>query len=208
MVYGGSSAVGAFAIKLARASNIHPIIAVAGKGSPFVETLIDRSRGDTIIDYRQGDEAVIQGIKDALGDQELKYAFDATSEGNTTSNIAKLLAPGGIITTVLDVDLGGRVDIRKTMVSSVHDPEPTPHGIGSHRGGDGSLGDPEFGAAFFPLLTRGLAHRWVTPHPYEVVPGGLEGLEAALKGLYDGKTSAFKYVLRIGETEGAGEDKP
>ena len=41
----------AYAIKLAQASNIHPIIAVAGRGQPFVEKLIDRSKGDAIVDY-------------------------------------------------------------------------------------------------------------------------------------------------------------
>ncbi len=35
LVYGGSSAVGAFAIKLAIASNLHPIIAVAGAGIQY-----------------------------------------------------------------------------------------------------------------------------------------------------------------------------
>jgi NADPH:quinone reductase-like Zn-dependent oxidoreductase len=33
IVYGASTAVGSFALKLARNSNIHPIIAIAGKGS-------------------------------------------------------------------------------------------------------------------------------------------------------------------------------
>jgi NADPH:quinone reductase-like Zn-dependent oxidoreductase len=36
VIYGASSAVGSFAIKLARNSNIHPIIAIAGKGSHYV----------------------------------------------------------------------------------------------------------------------------------------------------------------------------
>ena len=68
-VYGGFSAVGGYAIKLAKLSNIHPIIAVADAGTPFVEDLIDRSKGDSIVDYRKGDRAVTEGIKDAV-----KYA--------------------------------------------------------------------------------------------------------------------------------------
>jgi NADPH2:quinone reductase len=34
------------------------------------------------------------------------------------------------------------------------------------------------------------------------VPGGLGGLETALCNLRDGKASATKYVVRIGETSG------
>jgi NADPH:quinone reductase-like Zn-dependent oxidoreductase len=49
IIYGAASAVGAFAVKMARMSNIHSIIAVAGRGIPFVETLIDRSMRDVVI---------------------------------------------------------------------------------------------------------------------------------------------------------------
>lgn len=51
LIYGAASAVGAFAIKLASRSNIHPLICVAGKGAAFVESLIDRSKGDVIVSY-------------------------------------------------------------------------------------------------------------------------------------------------------------
>jgi threonine dehydrogenase-like Zn-dependent dehydrogenase len=206
VVYGGSSAVGAFAIKLATQSNIHPIIAIAGKSSDFVEKLIDRSKGDTIIDYRKGDEAIVKGIKEALGDKELLHAYDATAEGSTGLNISKVLAKGGIVTAVLpNVEVAEGVDLRQTMVGSVHQPEPSPTGGAGPK--DRALGDPEFGSIFFPLFTRGLAHGWFTPHPFEVVPGGLEGVETALKNLAAGKASAVKYVLRIADTPGAGQDK-
>jgi NADPH2:quinone reductase len=96
---------GAFTIKLAQQSNIHPIIAVAGKGEAFVEKLISREKGDTIIDYRKGDEAVVSGIKDAVkaaGANEVKYAFDAVSEKGSYVNISKVLAKeGGRMTNVL-----------------------------------------------------------------------------------------------------------
>jgi len=67
---------------LAQVSNIHPIIAVAGRGEAFVESLISREKGDTIVDYRNGDDAVVSGIRDALkkaGQNEVKYAFDGRS---------------------------------------------------------------------------------------------------------------------------------
>ena len=45
-----------------------------------------------------------------------------------------------------------------------------------------------------------LAVRRLEPHSYVVFEGGLEGLEAALLVLKEGKNSAFKFVVRIGDT--------
>lgn len=47
---------------------------------------------------------------------------------------------------------------------------------------------------------------WFSGHPYEVVAGGLGGVQTALENLKEGKASAVKYVFRIGETEGVGKD--
>ncbi|EHA52667.1 hypothetical protein MCOR27_007380 [Pyricularia oryzae] len=187
VVYGGASAVGAFVIKLAVKSNIHPIITVAGRGADFVEGLIDRSKGDTIVDYRKGDDAVVQGIRDALKGAELKYAYDATSEHNSYFNIAKAMSTGGKITTVLpakDEALPDNVEITTTMVSTAH--------------GDES----DFAYAWFRLLARWLDEGTFKPHPHEVVEGGLNGVEKGLKGLKEGKASAVKYVFRIADTPG------
>jgi NADPH2:quinone reductase len=189
VVYGGAAAVGAYAIKLAVLSNIHPIIAVAGRGAKFVEELIDRSKGDTIVDYRQGDKAVVQGIHDALNGQDLHYAFDATSEHGSYTNIVKVLQPRGRITLVLP---GRKYEgIPETVVKTVTTV------------GDAHKGDREFAFVYFRYLARGLAEGWFKAHPFEVVPGGLEGVETGLRNLKDGMASAVKYVFRIGETEGA-----
>ncbi|KAL2052326.1 hypothetical protein ABVK25_007485 [Lepraria finkii] len=66
LIYFGASAVGAFAIKLARLSDIHHIIAVAGNGIPFVEKLLDPGKGDMMIDYRLGNDTVVKGIKETV----------------------------------------------------------------------------------------------------------------------------------------------
>ena len=62
---------------MARMSNIRPIIAVAGCGISFVETLIDRSLGDVLIDYRNGTESMKTQIREAAKD--IAYAFDGIS---------------------------------------------------------------------------------------------------------------------------------
>ncbi|KAJ5573915.1 uncharacterized protein N7459_008342 [Penicillium hispanicum] len=195
VIYGGATAVGAFAIKLATLTNIHPLIVVAGRGTAFVETLIDREKGDTIIDYRAGDEAVRTQIKAASGGRPVHKALDAVSEKGSYLNIGAAVTAPASISTVLPVDadkLPSGVTIAMTNVGSVHHNPTT----------DAPVGDREFGAAFFPFLGRGLGQGWFSGHLYEVRPGGLRGLEGALKDLKAGKASAIKYVVRIAETSG------
>lgn len=199
VIYGGASAVGAFAIKFATLSNIHPLIVVAGKGASFVEGLIDRSKGDTIVDYREGDNAVRSKIKVAAGNKPIHHAYDAVSEHGSYLNISAALTAPATITTVLppkeDDEIPAGIKIDRTMVGSVHmDPAAGK-----------KLEDREFGAAFFPFIGRGLAQGWFSGHPFEVRPGGLNGIEGALRDLEAGKASAVKYVVRIAETDGVSQ---
>lgn len=197
LIYGAASAVGAYVVKLANKSGLHPLICVAGKGASFVETLIDRSKGDTIVDYRDGDEALIKSIKASIPHGlELKYAFDCVTSGTSYINCCEVLSRnGGKLTTVLrpKYEYPSWVEHSDTKVGSVV-ADPTY-----------SVDDPddqEFGFAWYRMFALGLKEGWFTGHPYEVVPGGLEGLEQALKNLKAGKSSAVKYVLRIPETPG------
>lgn len=207
IVYGASGAVGAFAIKLAQASNIHPIIAVAGKGEQFVEGLISRDRGDTIVDYRKGDEAVVSGIQEALKKasvKEVKYAFDGVSEKGSYQNISKVLAPSGSkLTLVLPgkdfSDIPSHIEWSVTMVGAVHgtlyigqDKKPSAQEIQAAK---------DFGFIFFRWFAQRLREGTFTGHPYEVIPGGLNGVERGLLNLKEGKASAVKYIYKIEDTQ-------
>ncbi|EHY52163.1 Trans-enoyl reductase fsr4 [Exophiala dermatitidis] len=215
VIYGAASAVGAFAVQLARRAGIHPIIAVAGNGIPFVQSLLktdtnisafanNESGGDVIVDYRKGNDSVVNEIRAAVPKgQKLQYAFDAVSDGAKSSyaNICKAFSSqeeqgsdhgagdgSPRLTMVLpaahdDPDIPRTVQKSLTMVSSVFGP------------------DKDFGYAWFRLLELGLKDGWFRPHPYQVVPGGLDGIEEGLKDLKDGKASATKYVFRIAETK-------
>ncbi|KAF4124938.1 to quinone oxidoreductase [Geosmithia morbida] len=203
IVYGGASAVGAFVVKLAVLSNVHPIVAVAGNGASFVETLIDRSKGDTIVDYRTGNRRVVQSLRGAAGG-DVRLAFDAVSGQDSIANLDKALASGGRIVTVLTPDMvvGGREDsghaeILFTLVKSVYTDIPA-----EAKASGAVMGDREFGAVFFPFLGLGLAEGWFGGHPYRAVENGLDGLEEALALLQAGGLSAEKAVLRIEETRG------
>ena len=75
LIYGASSATGAFAAQLAKLSNLHPIIGVAGKSAKLANSLCDY-----VVDYRDGEDAVVKGIQDVLkkeglGDK-LKHVYD------------------------------------------------------------------------------------------------------------------------------------
>ena len=190
VIYGASSAVGSYALQLAVKSNIHPIIAVAGRAQSHVEKFIDRSKGDTIVDYRAGDEAVVKGLKDALNGQKLLHAFDAVSEKGSVENIAQVLDAQGAVTFVLPgkeyKGFPESVHLTCTNVGDVHN----------------SLKD--FWYVHSRALTRGLEEGWFKAQPQEVVPGGLEGVVKGLANLKDGTASAVKYVFKVEDTPGAG----
>ncbi|KAK7914012.1 alcohol dehydrogenase-like protein [Apiospora marii] len=193
VVYGAASAVGAYVIQLARRSNIHPLICVAGASTAHVESLIDRSKGDTIVDYRAGDAAVQEGIRAAVpAGHKLLHAYDAVSEHNSPQNISAVLAADGAQKPKLTLVLPGKVhegipdhvEQSTTMVGDVH---------GDHQ---------DFGHVYFRYIARGLLEGWFKPQPQEVIPGGLGGVQKGLENLRDGKARGVKYVFRIAETEG------
>ena len=206
IVYAAASAVGAYAIQLAQLSNIHPLICIAGKGIPFVEGLIDKSKGDVVLDYREGDEKLVQGLKEAVekAGGKVEYAFDAVSEHGSYQNICQVLdLKTGQITLVLPgkdySDIPKSITHTATMVGAVHadfDQNQFQKATGS------KTGNTDFGYVMFRFFSRGLQEGFFKGHPYEVVPGGLGGVSGALKNLKEGKASAVKYVFRINETEG------
>lgn len=193
IVYGAASAVGAYAIHLAKKSNIHPLICVAGNSIDFVETLIDRSKGDSIVDYRKGDEAVVKDLREALNGRAAYHAFDAVSEKGSYINLVKILEPrGSKITFVLPVDskqIPTGIIASQTMVGDVHKDE----------------NGRELGYVMTRYIARGLEHGWFKPQKHVVVPGGLNGVQEALGNLKAGKANAVKYVFRIGETQGVSQ---
>jgi NADPH2:quinone reductase len=190
VIWGASAAVGSFALQFAVKSNIHPIIAIAGRAQEHVKQFLDESKGDVVLDYRKGEEAVVKQIKDALKGQKLDYAFDSVSENGSYNAIIKVLEPKGEITLVLPgkkyEEIPESMKWSITSCGSVFK-EPV---------------DTDFCYVFFRYLSKGLKDGWFKGHPTEVVPGGLGGIQGALQNLKDGKASAVKYVFRIEETEG------
>ena len=205
VIYGAASAVGAYAVKLAKLVNVHPLICVAGKGIPFVQTLL--SEGDTVIDYRKGNEFVVEEMRKALKGHDLKYAFDATSEHSSYNNLSQVLADKGRLTLVLPFpeirkEIPPHIEQSTTMAGSLwkelsKDQTRDNKALGKLGVGEGGK---EFGLMFTKLIATWLNDGKLKAHPYELVEGGLHGIETALKALREGKVSAMKYVIRIADT--------
>ncbi|TGJ85851.1 hypothetical protein E0Z10_g2921 [Xylaria hypoxylon] len=187
IIYGAASAVGAYAIQLAQRSNIHPLICVAGNSTEYVAKLIDPSKGDVVFDYRQGDDSLVSSLGKVVDGKPLLYALDAVSKPWSYPNLFKVLAKGAKITFVQDVEASevpSHLKHSRTRVGAVHQDAK------------------DFGYVYFRYFTRGLQEGWLKPHPQQVIPGGLDGVQQALENLRDGKANAVKYVFRIADSKG------
>ncbi|KAF5575536.1 alcohol dehydrogenase [Fusarium pseudocircinatum] len=204
VIYGAGAAVGSFAVQLARKSQLHPLICVAGQSKDHVETLIDRKKGDTIIDYRLGPDHVVAEIKKALGGKPLLYAFDSVADKGSDKILGAVIDPQhGKLAMVRPND---RTKICKTpgvKMDGLTLPkmEGVPVGIEAFWTAVGSVhgADKHFGFVFSRYIALGLEEGWFKPHPFEVVPGGLNGLTDGLTRLLTGQAHAVKYVYRIGK---------
>jgi NADPH2:quinone reductase len=208
IIYGASTATGAFAIKLAAAANIHPIIAVGSKRSEFVRPFLDETKGDVLVDYTAypTEDELVVAIQDAVKtsgatDGRCWKACDTVSEDETIRLLTKVLAgppdaaAAGQRPKVVNIFMKTKVpgsdpsvDIVFAMVAQVHSPDEN---------------DKLIGVAWGAAFTRGLRQGWLTAHPYTVATDGLESLSEGLRNLKDGKIRGQKFLTRPGETPGA-----
>ncbi|KAL3466930.1 chaperonin 10-like protein [Aspergillus heterothallicus] len=199
LIYGGASAVGAYALKFAKLSGLSPIITVAGNGIDFVKSL---NAADYIIDYRS--ENVVEAVQRALAGKKLHHAFDAVSYNRSYANIVAVLqASGGGQIDMVDPPSDDSanpdrekwvwpagIEFTRTFVSSAYG---TAHRFRNERQ---AADDGEFAYVFYRYISRLLAEGKLAPHPFEVRPNGLEGVAEGIQLLYDRKVSAKKLVYR------------
>jgi len=208
IVYGASSSLGTFAVKLAKASNIHPIIAIAGSSTSHLLPLLDEARGDALVDYRGGSEKMIEEVRMKLGGLEASNALDAITSRGTWVPISKILAPSKpSLPSYLSVvsgankydepDIQNGVKVVYTYVGTAHSGKYRERMPMQPENLEDVRNDPEWVWLFSRYAAKMLVEGKLTGHPYEVVEGGLEGVEKGLKGLQEGKAKGVKFVYRI-----------
>ncbi len=194
IIYGDAGAVGSFAIKLAQASNIHPLMVTAGNSMGYVETLITREKGASIIDYRLDEHGFVDGIQKALKCQALRgeICLRCITGHMTFQNISKVLANNSKMTLVLpNLDFSSVPEYIKTYQSTV--------GSIFQKGESGARNlEQDFGFVYFRWFGRALKEGLLTGHPFEIVSGGLRGVEKGLKNLKEGKNSVMKAKGSLG----------
>ncbi|KAH6962890.1 alcohol dehydrogenase-like protein [Fusarium avenaceum] len=211
LIYGAGAAVGAYAVQLAVRARLHPIIAIAGGSKEYVQTIIDPSQGDVVLDYRQGPDAVVAQAKEALGGKALYHAFDCISSNGSDNFVGRIIhahEPEKCKVAVV-------VPRSLSEVSFVQVPDDLP--LDPMRGipedvtvmwtNLGSVFETEndFGYIFFRYMGKGIAEGWLKAVPQTIVPGGLDGVSQALRDIKDGVHSATKYVVRIGDAAKSGQ---
>lgn len=195
LIYGVTSAVGAFAAKLARLSGCKPIIGVAGRAGVYAKPLVDY-----VVDYRQGEDAVVAAVRDIAekeglggGGGKIPNVFDAVSEAGSLEATLRFVDPdAGTVSTVLPPKLFARDGENYAYPAGVTAINSAVPQIWSTR--------KDFGYLWSRYLGRLLESGALKGHPYEVVPGGLGGVLTGLQKLRAGEASAVKYVYRIEET--------
>jgi NADPH:quinone reductase-like Zn-dependent oxidoreductase len=208
IIYGASSSLGCYAIKLARASNIHPIIAICSKTSAaYVSSLLDEDAGDTIVDYRQGVDGMKADVKKALNGLTASHALDAISSKGTWVSVAQMLDPdGGYVSVVQggskydEPEIPAGVQVGYTHVGTSHSGAFPPTAPRQPEDKESVKADPEFAYVLVRYVARMLGTGEFRGHPVEVVPGGLGGVETGLRKLQHGGAKGVKLVYRIGET--------
>lgn len=215
VVNAASTAVGSFAIKLAKMNpRIRPIIATAGASADFVR---DELGADAVLDYRS--PKVEDELKAALKGHTLNHVFDAANSLSSVKYLTAVLNPGqGRYTCTMPVgpsiyDPEGKAEkfLQKTNLWYEHIWVGDVIGTKLERCENTHLAQVTatdkirgiwFGSVMSKVFEMGLADGSFCGHPFEVVKGGLEGVEAALRKLGGGNRGNAKFVTRIADTPG------
>jgi NADPH:quinone reductase-like Zn-dependent oxidoreductase len=95
LIWGGASAVGQYAIQLAKLGGLHVLTTASSKNFDLVKGL----GADDVFDYR--DESVVEKIRAATGNA-LDIAIDTISEGKTPEQVTGAIGDkGGNVAIIL-----------------------------------------------------------------------------------------------------------
>lgn len=149
-----------------------------------------------MVDYRDGEDSLVTAVEKILAKEnlppKLPYILDAISESGSLEATLRLLDPiSGSISTVLPPSLFA-LDKENFAyppgVKAINSALPRVHT--THK---------DFGYLWARYMGRLLADGRLKGHPFEVIPGGLNGVLTGLRKLMNGEASGVKYVFRVEE---------
>ncbi|KAJ9652469.1 hypothetical protein H2198_008292 [Neophaeococcomyces mojaviensis] len=214
VVNAASTAVGSFAIKLAKMNRrIGPIIATAGASADFVRKELG---ADVVLDYRSPN--IEDELKAALKGLTLNHVFDAANSLASIKYLTAVLKPGkgrytctmAVAPSIYDPDGNAEKLLQKTGLWYEHIWVGDVFGTRLVRTGTNmdqiAATDKAEGVLFGSIVSKmfemGLENGSLSGHPFEVVKGGLDGVDAALRKLGGGNRGNAKFVTRIADTVG------
>jgi len=185
LIWAGSTAVGIFAIKIAKLSGLH----IATTASPRNHQLLKDIGAEVVWDYKdpEAPKKIHEWAEQYGG---LKHALDTISEKGSTKLAASAFGPqGGRVITLLPVDKNkeqpwpANVEPERTLIYSALDKQNEHDFAGIHE--------------WYEHITALIEEGKLSSIPLKHWEGGLEGLTGALDFLRQGKTSAEKLVAKL-----------
>lgn len=168
-------------IQFAKISGFSPIITTASSSN---EAYL-KSLGATHIIDRSVLLSSLASEVAKITSKPILYAYDSISHKDTQEAAYSALAPGGTLVLVLAADIA-KTSADKTIINV----------FGS--------GHPEnnrpVAASLYSKLTGLIAAGDIKPNNVEVLPNGLNGIQAGFDKLKEGKVHALKLVARPQET--------
>ncbi|KAI0636514.1 GroES-like protein [Trametes polyzona] len=191
-VYGGSSAVGHFAIQLARLAGYKVVTTASPRNFDLVKSL----GADAVFDYRDPD--VVMKIKDVTGDS-IRSVLDAISSKDSQRLSAEVLAPGGgkvVLVQTPVPDATDRKDARiiptiiYTALGRAFDFGPGKHMPVSDE-------DRDHMVEFLKKVPQLVKDGAIKPPAIKYWDGGLAAIPDGLQYMREGKVSAEKIVYHV-----------
>ncbi|KAK9324878.1 chaperonin 10-like protein [Lipomyces orientalis] len=203
LIYGASTSVGSYAIKLAKLAGIHPVIGVAGSSAHVAL----EAGADVVVDYRNNED-IAGSIRTHLRPgQKLLYAWDTVSEHGSYLHVIKALESGlGLHHSIKAAEAAHESRLCLILPECSFndiDTTKTKFGIANAavaHGEDAARRD--FAYVFYRQVAKWLQEGKFAGHRYKIVGGGLDGVAKGLKELKDGQVSGSKNIFRIRDTPG------
>jgi len=183
LIYGGSSAVGQYAIQAAKLSGFSPIITTV---SPKHNVLVASLGATHAVDRDLSPAALTDAIRAVTKD--IRLVYDAISDVDTMNHGYDVLAPGGTLVIVLKDQVD---EAKKTEYKVIINTYGSPHF------GEGNM---ELGMEVYKHVYEWFQSGELKPTEAEYVPGGLDAVAREQERLRAGTVGARKLIVHPQET--------